>query len=83
MEDFNHLNSLMHCWEKQNKYLTFSAFMFNLFMESAQAFTSVVGIIYFNIKSLADGTYKSILQPVQQHIQQKKKRLTCWLRITH
>lgn len=38
-------------------------------MESAQAFASLVGIIYFNVKSLAAGTYKSIIQPVQQHIQ--------------
>lgn len=36
-------------------------------MGSAQAFASLVGIIYFN------GTYKSIIQPVQQHIQQGKK----------
>lgn len=48
-----------------------------------QAFASLVQIIYSKVKSLAAGTCKSTIQPVQKRIQQQKKRLAWWLRITH
>ncbi len=72
MEDFK-LNFTDALLGKAKHILLISAFKTNLFMESAQAFASLVGIIYFNVKSLAAGTYKSIIQPVQQHIQQGNK----------
>lgn len=49
-------------------------------MKSAQAFASLVGIIYFNVKSLAAVNNRAC---ATTYSAEEKKRLTCWLRITH